>query len=811
MAEMHMALSNIAGGFSGTSPPSSQDNPARFFNLFHEHASSMSNTVAGSMSSDLRELENTPHSITPFVQYGCVLIAFEGSFPEPGSVNLLLLSLDGWRFSIGHDGSTFWAQPGDHAVLDAGTMPSSYLPDMLSKLHRLLAKAELKKADARSSKGGERQGHQKTPAFIYAIVQDALFECTADEDGSLKTCPRGGLTDVGLHTGGKPRETSWPLARAVLSAVAERGGHGRSETQAALAFFELLLAQHALSNPGERANVDDAMRLLSVSVDRAVMVIGKGHDLGPSFEEGVLSFRRQAEELIAKFVAQQVADSSLLPLMQFGLEDCRFPIIGLAGEAVVLSESAKRAAIYARRNSNLGALGLLCSPGSPVVAVSCLQMKTWLAKASSDGFIKPQLALQSFETWVFERIVSDNDAIGASEVAALEGALDSYRVILNKFIRSSDAAGLMQVELRSREVLATWSVFCLTDRAARSLFELLQDYGVSLNMKDLRHLVLSDKLASDALFAVGKYLVDMESRPPIFSLRSDDATLSFAEAFSRSDAPIEIIRKAEAVKALGRKNSHWDKVQRMQVVVRRLQVELNACEQETAIATQYQRLAMSYETRSARTRLKIAQSCQRDKLHELESAKKAPPPVVQPLPESMRTSRLYLFFMHAPPALKTLIRMSFTARQTILPRCQSSGRTLTNGIILKGLEKCIDEHFNQYRNGAYSTGLSSDSVKCGLVKIGTREKQPVKIGPSQVLDCTSPEDGVWLPTSDPILEWRGGGVSSDTCGDPFDPFRELSVSVQVPYFTEKLQRENQGLQWALHTFESSETRADRGA
>ena len=65
----------------------------------------------------------------------------------------------------------------------------------------LLEKAQERKGEKRSA-AGNRQGHQKTPAMVEAIVQDAL---AGRADG--ETPARGGFTDVGLHTGGHARNT----------------------------------------------------------------------------------------------------------------------------------------------------------------------------------------------------------------------------------------------------------------------------------------------------------------------------------------------------------------------------------------------------------------------------------------------------------------------------------------------------------------------------------------------------------------------------------------------------------------------------
>ncbi|CAN0495747.1 unnamed protein product, partial [Discosporangium mesarthrocarpum] len=59
----------------------------------------------------------------------------------------------------------------------------------------------------RTAARGER-GHQKTPEFICALLRNVLRITPA--------LPMGGFSDVGLHTGGQPRDTAWPLVKAVV-------------------------------------------------------------------------------------------------------------------------------------------------------------------------------------------------------------------------------------------------------------------------------------------------------------------------------------------------------------------------------------------------------------------------------------------------------------------------------------------------------------------------------------------------------------------------------------------------------------------
>lgn len=69
----------------------------------------------------------------------------------------------------------------------------------------------------------DEQGHQKTPAFVSAVLEDAFLKCQHDAirvGDKAFTQTKGGFTDVGLHTGGLPRDTSWALVCATVEVSA---------------------------------------------------------------------------------------------------------------------------------------------------------------------------------------------------------------------------------------------------------------------------------------------------------------------------------------------------------------------------------------------------------------------------------------------------------------------------------------------------------------------------------------------------------------------------------------------------------------
>jgi hypothetical protein len=96
----------------------------------------------------------------------------------------------------------------------------------------LLSSIRTKLEEARSIRGTNRhalfneQSHQRTPAFMHSVIQNALESVTKNSQASpQKMCgsgdsnsrqPPGGFTDVGQHTGGTARCTTWPLVLATV-------------------------------------------------------------------------------------------------------------------------------------------------------------------------------------------------------------------------------------------------------------------------------------------------------------------------------------------------------------------------------------------------------------------------------------------------------------------------------------------------------------------------------------------------------------------------------------------------------------------
>jgi hypothetical protein len=128
------------------------------------------------------------------------------------------------------------------------------------------------------------QGNPKTPGLVQAVLHDALrgFDEPEQPDEGT-TPPRGGFTDVGLHTGGVARNTTWPLVRAILQVLLEdhelHGMYRHTMVQ-----LQLWVAEHWLlslsSNTIAAAQVNVTMQMLAAIQQEAAALADEHLDMG---------------------------------------------------------------------------------------------------------------------------------------------------------------------------------------------------------------------------------------------------------------------------------------------------------------------------------------------------------------------------------------------------------------------------------------------------------------------------------------------------------------------------------------------------
>ena len=120
-----------------------------------------------------------------YPKYGCLVIAHTSEQQLVGTVSVNVLGLDPQEFGLhsgGHgDGHyDYFGLPTGYKTLHVSMLLESSLEKIKQTFEELLKKAQKRKNAERSAKGGN-QGHQYTPAFIYALfLQAGKCQCFSE-------------------------------------------------------------------------------------------------------------------------------------------------------------------------------------------------------------------------------------------------------------------------------------------------------------------------------------------------------------------------------------------------------------------------------------------------------------------------------------------------------------------------------------------------------------------------------------------------------------------------------------------------------
>ncbi|KAG2451920.1 hypothetical protein HYH02_003695 [Chlamydomonas schloesseri] len=821
--------------------------------------------------------------VTWFAEYGCALLAVDGLGqggdaagtvdmelvdvrPQPDHVSLHLVAPEGWRFeahgspngAVEHTAKL--ANPdADPTVWPLGdTIPAADLQRLLGIMDRIITQSR----NARVKHNVK--GFQRTPAFILEVTTRALKQLWEQDQGaggldgsgtsssvaeSRLPQPRGGTTDVGIHTKHDTlRTTCWPLVRAVVQVSLQCMGvcgpqqHPDLLFRRAMAHLDLWLLQRqvreCMTSPAAATPVavTAAMHMLHATAAKAANLAAEGEDVS-AFESACATVRAKLETLAAER-AWQAAEQHCVPgegsseaLGQMQLPAGVLPGLPAAQQVAGGLEAAKQ-----REGRNLGSVPLL-QPGASFADVQQLQRTAHWSNPAADA--PTQLALRSVERELFTRIralpgtrgggssgSSTRKQLSDEDLAALEAVVDSYRNTLHAFLQTPAAQSAMQSELRSRELLVVWCAYCLAHDSVAQRHPLVREYRAALQFEDLRHLVLSDRQAVDALLAVAAYLHYQRQRgtQPLFSLRDGGSgTFGFAERFAEQDSRLQQILANERQDAAARVDAHWAAVQKQQRELQQARQQLASLETDgKSLRSRLSQVSYnSWEYNSLQGSISRNSSNQNTSKSRISTLKKPPPPVLQPLPAANGAARRWLFFLHMPPAFRSLSCLSFLAQQQLLPH-PLDGRSpqlaaVYEDVSVQPPETSVAGHYNQQR--ACRTYLSYPTQPTdgedGSVRLHADGKPPENIGPSDIDSYYSTGQGVWYPDDlRPTMLWAGSGCAADSaCGFPayFNPFMPVDAAVVEEYFTERLPGKAAALQWAARQHgTAAATPLDRG-
>ena len=496
---------------------------------------------------------------------------------QRGTLHVQIVGPDEWGFMLRQEGlqRTYSSIPQSSAskTIHAGNVDRHLYSTFVRRLAFFLSQAQERKDKARSAAHNE-QGHQKTPAMIMAVVTDALksLPLTDDEAAEMTlTNPRGGWTDVGLHTGGRARDTAWFILEAVVETLL--GNHLLFRVM--IAQIRIWLTERHLISVIQNASaprVDEIMKMLAGAVEKVVPLADDGHDTA-SFEARSAAARYQLEEAVRARAKATSASQVLHPTRPSNLRLSDFhghhPTL-----TVPSKEHLERSDENLENRKSLAKTNLGWLPTALISALTWREAHEWCK--SVEKLIRgegPMLAMQllcrNVESFVYTRVVEGCLNATIEEIGHMESILELYRSTASQVKNIySDQDAPFKVEVQSRELLVVWAVFCMVHNSTMHEYGLLGRYGVAIHWSDLQYLVLIDKLAVDAAHKVAQYLRSAAKGDPIFSQRPKDATFRLAEEFARDSSQMQATWVAESEAATKRRRDRWRKVLEKQRRVR---------------------------------------------------------------------------------------------------------------------------------------------------------------------------------------------------------------------------------------------------
>lgn len=569
------------------------------------------------------------------------------------------------------------------------------------------------------------------------------------------------------------------------------------------------------------AAVDACMTMLLSVAAKAAQLAVAGVNMS-AVEAACTAARQQVDDAVAVRQLQAAAEYQLPADATAAAGRWRLPQGMLPPELPASEQQQGLDAARTRAAANLGSLPLAQKEQSFRLLLDQL-LKQLSACGSSATDVQKQHALRSTERVLFQVAAAGFQQAVLSDIDLLQRVVDSYRDTSTAFQASSAAAApgaaMLRAELRSREVLVVWVSYCLIHQAAAAAHSRVLQYGVALDCQDLKHLLLTDKAATDAALGVGSYLHQHSGHyGKLFHLTQQNPTLSFADAFAAADSSMCSKLVQLEADAAARMDKHWQQVQKQQAEARQLRREIDDLESQERSLESTVRHANTWESRydTAMSRLNSVRYSLRSKRSSLSDAETPPPDVIQPLPRGQTRARQWLFFLHMPAALRSLARASCLAQQLLLPR-PLSAETMQQ-LLVEDLQTSLPSHYNSYQavtkyHYPVQQYKGSDGP-AGYTLAMSFGAVPKKVGPDHIDSFYSREDGVWFPDSLlPVVAWQCSACAAAdiTSGSFFNPFAAINSKLVVESFTAQLPPGHSSLQWAMFQYGSIEaTAADRG-
>lgn len=770
-----------------------------------------------------------------YPEYGCVILGFVCTEQPPGLLNLEVLGLDD-PVSTMHGNflaetpkyDHFWKSSGKFVPLQVGTIDEGNLAAFQKQFSRCLASESGKR---------KREKHPYTPDFIRAVMQQAVETIARQERGddsiARDVFTQGGFPDYERRSSashmGNPPNTSFPLVCSLLQWVL-------SQNQSLLLYQNIMIytdlrvsgmilddvkkAEKSVSYVTSRQQLEWAKCILEAAARKIFTLAESKIDVS-----ALLRITTELDQVV-KATAYDLQDAEAQTRMLSNVEeDLNRPDAFLSftlalPEKVDPDTKCDVAAIRSQACLNLGLVPVLrnCNVLNLVALDRFLSSPHFQAQKRLED---AQLIAATVEEAFWQRAERGlkTEVLKEAEITLLRAVIEKYLQVMVHVRTHLSGDHYMKTVGVSRELMVVWIAYCLAFEALRMCYgSLFANIGVALRYQDLEHCVFPEKRYYDLLVAVKDFLKERTvTNAELFSLRPSDTTFQFGVGFT--EVHLENILQQEQRNSAKRVDNHWEKVQekkrkaaKLDTELQSLQLRMEQVERSLNIAQKtYDSENTSYRNPSWATRraLDDAQeehesltSSVHSKESELEQTKKAPDPVVQPLPEDLDSMKYWIFFLHMPNSCRALATLSFTAQQLLVP-CVAYGKlygientTLEKTLLVTQPAVSIASHYNCRQSCYLNSDEKTYHVSEDLLRLyGNSNKIPNKIGPATIDDMKSPTYGVWYPSSSGArMAWLGSrhGYKSLT-GKELDPFRIDRASTAL-YFTEQV---NGDIQWAV--------------
>jgi hypothetical protein len=555
-----------------------------------------------------------------FPEYGSLVMAHPHPQQLAGMVSVTVLGMDEYQFGLHPTTTTtgydYLSQAPTYKVLFVGTLVDSDLDRFKSRFLQILSTARNEcKGNKRSAAKKGDQGHQFTPALIHAmLIQAKRCKCCSSNDNNTCKCspvpPKGGFTDNGQHTGGNPRNTSFPLVRSFFQWCLIQSGDnncswdGSSSSSSSSTLFrrcmvyldlyivdawlgqvgDVLQTAEMSSFPQVRIHLDWAMTILGAAAIKfeKLHVRNNNNDNCDNPLRSLLEYAQELKkkiDILHEIMQDEEAAEYHLGDLAAQLErpdTFRNPSLRLKPERPTpktVRTFAEKRALECRNISHVPLLG-----GS-TKAFDVQKIYTWACSSllrCSEKIEHAHLVIGTIERAFWERAEEglESDSLNEQSVDVLLNLVNRYRAVVHILLTTFGNAVSRKTDVYSREVLVVWIAYCLIFFANRKLYHpIVPNMGVALKYDDLESLVLSSKNLWSIVHAVKCFLQKFYvPERQLFSQRCPEATFTMGEALSRSLLRQKFMAEQQASEK--RVQKHWAKVQQKQHLVAQLKLEL---------------------------------------------------------------------------------------------------------------------------------------------------------------------------------------------------------------------------------------------